>query len=195
MVKKISLKRLSQGSSSLRTRRPTGGGVKKKRYTKRAKKPRGGGRRGGKRTKKRGKKKKKSRGRKGRRSGGSCKAVTAAKKRKLRNILPLLKTLQDVRPHNNRSILLSHLDDEACEALYETLYNVMGNPKLGDKKKASLRKILWDQQDNIDFLTKSGKKFTPKLKRKKLAAMGGFPLAAILSAGIPLLLDLLTSKK
>jgi hypothetical protein len=156
--------------------------------------PSGGGRRRGKR---RGtsRAKRRSRGRKrksGRRGGG---ALDVGKKKKLKQLLPLLKTLQDVRPHNNRSILLSHLDDETCEALYETIYNVLGNDKLDPAERKKLRRKLWAHQEPLNFLTKSGKKFSPKLKRKKLAAIGGNPLFAVLGAAIPLLIDVLTNKR
>jgi hypothetical protein len=46
-------------------------------------------------------------------------------RRKHVKVLPLLRVLQDFKPKSRRSILLSHLDDESCEALYEAVANVM----------------------------------------------------------------------
>jgi hypothetical protein len=176
---RISLKQLPGSPVRLvgaHSRRPVGGG--KKRGHKNKKKPykKKGGKRGG-----------------GKKRGANT--LDNKKKKKLKQLLPLLKTLQGVKTSDNRSILLSHLDDEACEALYETIYNVIANDKLGPKERKKLRKALWAHQEPIHFLTKNGKKFTRKLKRKKLASMGGNPLGVILAAAIPLITNLLFKKR
>jgi hypothetical protein len=170
---KVSLKRLpGRAHVARRRRRPVGGGRRR------------GGRRRPKKTTKRRRPRRRGRG-----------ALEPSKKKKLRQILPLLKTLQGVKPQDNRSVLLSHLDDEACEAMYETLYNVMANEKIGPATRKKLRKKLWAHQEPMNFLTKNGKRYSPKLKRKKLAAMGGNPLGLILSAAIPFITDLLLGKR
>ena len=57
-------------------------------------------------------------------------------------ILPLLQALYDIKPVNRRSILLNHLDDEACEMIYETIRNVVFNEDLPKNARTRLKKNL-----------------------------------------------------
>lgn len=115
-----------------------------------------------------------------------------AKLEKAKRVLPLLRTLQDFKPKRNRSILLSHLDDEACEALYEAVANVMLNDRLHPAVRAKLSQLLKRHRRPMEILSDADAE--PALKRRHLAQMGGNPLSLILSAAIPILLDLFRAK-
>jgi len=113
---------------------------------------------------------------------------TAGEERKyLKRMLPLLQTIKDFKPKQRRSILLNHLDDEACETIYEAVANVLKNERVDPKTRLRLKKKLAAHKNDLRYLASPSKK--PALKKKKLAKMGGFPLTAILSAAIPLLLS------
>lgn len=209
--KKISLKKLSTSGHG-RVYRSTGGRVSK---PLRASNISGAGRRGGRRRRRVKRRKTTRRRRTKRRKGGkkrrrrrmkrrgtqsddddtfvASRLSSMGKKKKIKHILPLVKTLQDIKPRKNRSILLSHLDDEACQALYETIFNVLYSDKLHPSVRQKLKRILKHYKKPIEYL--GNKRHKASLKRKRLVAMGGFPLTAILSAAVPLLIDLLLPKK
>lgn len=103
-------------------------------------------------------------------------------------MLPLLQSLQDFKPANRRSILLSHLDDETCEMLYETIANVIQNEAIPPVTRARLRKALAPHKGAVRYIADKSK--PPALKKKKMVQMGGFVMSAIIGAAIPLLVDL-----
>lgn len=107
---------------------------------------------------------------------------------KKRAILTFLQTLKGLRPAQ-RTTILSHLDHESCEVLYETISNVLRNPDVTPSRRIRLRSVLSPHKNTLRFL--SSKQRSLSSKKKRLPQMGGFPLAAILSAAIPLLLGLL----
>jgi hypothetical protein len=114
------------------------------------------------------------------------------KKSNVKKIIPFLETLQDIKPSEKRSILLSHLNDETCEAIYETIKHVLYKQDLDPPIKSKLKELLTNHEKPLLYLSKNDKK--PALKKKQLVKMGGFPLAAILAVAIPLLMDLITKK-
>ena len=123
---------------------------------------------------------------------GAGKKSHAALAKKAEVVLPLLQSLSDVKPTNRRSILLSHLDDEACELLYETIRHVISNENVTPKDKTRLAKALGPHKKDILSIVdgaKGGGKKARALKKMKLAQMGGFPLAAVLRFAIPMLLS------
>lgn len=113
-------------------------------------------------------------------------------------VLPLLQSLSDVKPTNRRSILLSHLDDEACELLYETIRHVIQSENLPPRAKNHLAKALGPHKKDIMSVAgdsgRGGGKRSRALKRKKLAQMGGFPIGAVLRFAIPILLSAISGK-
>jgi len=112
---------------------------------------------------------------------------TATEEQKyLKRMLPLLQTIKDFKPKQRRSILLDHLDDEACETIYEAVANVLKNERVDPKTRSRLKKKLAPHKKDLRYLASFNKK--PTLKKKKLVKMGGFPLSAILNAAIPLMM-------
>jgi hypothetical protein len=120
------------------------------------------------------------------------KLSASARKEKARKVLPLLRVLQDFKPKSRRSILLSHLDDESCEALYEAVANVMLSDRIHPTVRAKLKRILNRNREPLTIL--SDKEADPALKKRHLTQMGGGVLSLILSTAIPLLIDLLRPK-
>jgi hypothetical protein len=120
------------------------------------------------------------------------KLSASARKEKARKVLPLLRVLQDFKPKSRRSILLSHLDDESCEALYEAVANVMLSDRIHPTVRAKLKRILNRNREPLTVL--SDKEADPALKKRHLTQMGGGVLSLILSTAIPLLVDLLRPK-
>jgi hypothetical protein len=120
------------------------------------------------------------------------KLSASARKEKARKVLPLLRVLQDFKPKSRRSILLSHLDDESCEALYEAVANVMLSDRIHPTVRAKLKRILNRNREPLTIL--SDKEADPALKKRHLTQMGGGVLSLILSTAIPLLVDLLRPK-
>ncbi len=110
----------------------------------------------------------------------------AKSKKALKKILPFLQVLKDIKPVQ-RKILLAHLDDQSLNNICEATSNVLHNPNLTSKQKTRLRRYLNPHKSSIRYLSR--KKTTVKNKKKKLFEIGGNPLAFILSAAIPLLID------
>lgn len=115
-----------------------------------------------------------------------------ATKLKIKKILPFLETLQDVKCGQNRSILLSHLNDEACQTLYQTIANILASDRLHPTVKEKLKNLLRDHKDS--FLNIVDEEKSSALKKKELMKIGGFPLSAVLAAAVPLMLDLIKPK-
>ncbi len=105
-----------------------------------------------------------------------------------RQALPLFDTLTKTGG-KQRSILLGHLNDESCQALYQAVHNVLVNPNVTSKQKKRLQTVLLPHAKQVRYLADYKK--SEKAKRKKLLQLGGFPLATILSVAIPLLMRIL----
>lgn len=103
-----------------------------------------------------------------------------------RRQIPLLQTLKELKP-THRSIMLGHMNDESCEAIYKAVRNVLQSNKIGTKEKKNLRSKLLPYKNEVRAL--SNDKKSRKSKRKTLLQLGGFPLSTILSVAIPLLLQ------
>ena len=113
-------------------------------------------------------------------------------KRRLREILPFLQTFKDLQP-TQRGIMLAHLDDKSCEVLYEAISNVLQNPTVTEAQRKRLKKVLQPHRQCLrSLISRRGSRAS---KRKKLQQIGGFPFAAILGTAIPLLVNLLTSRR
>jgi len=106
-------------------------------------------------------------------------------KRKARAVLPLLNAIRSVKSPQLQNALLSKLSDDACEELYEMIANVLVNPKVKAATRTRLRKVLAPHKPCLRYMAK--KSNPPTLKRRRLMQVGGFPLAAIINAAIPLL--------
>lgn len=110
-------------------------------------------------------------------------------KKRLREILPFLQTFKELRP-TQRCILIAHIDDVSCEVLCETICNVLKNPKVASKQRTKLKRLLQPHKNSLRAL--STPSTSKSVKKKKLHQLGGFPLSALLSTAIPLLLSRLT---
>jgi len=102
-------------------------------------------------------------------------------------LIPFVKSLASIKNHDHRCILMSHLDYDSCELIYEVIYNVISNKSIPPKKREQLQKILHPHQNNLRYMASKKKK--PALKKKRLTQIGGNPLAIILSTAIPLLMQ------
>ena len=111
-----------------------------------------------------------------------------ASKSRLRALLPFLQILKDLSP-NQRAIILAHINDSSCEAIYETVSNVLRNKSVSEADARRLRKLLAPHKACLRSLVSN--RVSGSQKRKKLYRIGGLPLASILAVGIPLLLSLI----
>lgn len=139
---------------------------------------------GGKRKSKSGKKKKKKR--------THYKNHKRCSMKRLSKILPFLQTFKELRP-SQRGIMLAHLDDSSCKILQETIANVLRNPSVSESRKKKLRKVLQPHKSALRNLARGSS--SGGAKKKTLYKIGGLPLAAILSTAIPILLDVIRSRK
>lgn len=106
----------------------------------------------------------------------------------MRVILPFLQIFKELRP-NQRTILLSHIDDRSCEAIFEAFANVLRNDKVSPATRKRLKRSLAPHKNCLRTII--NRRASCKTKRKKLQQLGGFPFAAIISAAIPLLMSAL----
>jgi len=102
-------------------------------------------------------------------------------------LIPFVKTLASIKNPDHRCILMSHLDLDSCELIYETIFNVISNKSIPVKKRQQLQKVLQPHQNNLRYMANKNNKAT--LKKKRLTQIGGNPLGIILSTAIPLLLE------
>lgn len=115
----------------------------------------------------------------------SCKSVVGEKR--ARKLLPLLQALKGMKPHQ-RNEIVGHLDQEGCDMLYETIRNVLYGTLLNDDQGRKLAKRLRPHTSSLRYLSKMS--HSPKIKKQRLKQYGGNILLPILSAAIPLLIDL-----
>ena len=109
-------------------------------------------------------------------------------KKRLRAMLPFLQILKDLTP-NQRAIILAHINDSSCEAIYETVSNVLRNKSVSEADARKLKRFLAPHKTCLRSL--ASKRLSSTQKRRKLYQIGGLPLATILGVGIPLLLSLI----
>lgn len=120
------------------------------------------------------------------------KNAARASRAKLEKILPMLQSLKKASP-KYRPILLSHMDGPSCNAMYETIHNVLTNPRVPVGQRKKLRKMLFPYKNELRYLATQ---LNSETKKRKLIQMGGtIPFGSILSTAIPLLLNVLRSSK
>lgn len=114
--------------------------------------------------------------------------VPRLSERKRSTLLPLLSVLEQLSPES-RIIILSHLDDCAREALIDVISTVIRSSLVDDVEQEFMQEELIPFKENIRYLVDT--KFKNKNKKKDhLIKIGGSPMSAILSTGIPILLRL-----
>lgn len=111
--------------------------------------------------------------------------------KKLKETIPMLEILKELKPYQ-RQIIIEHLDDGACESLQECLTTVLKKGQNSTYKK-KISKCINENRKTFEHILAVKK--NKKNQRKLLARVGGNPLGFILSAAVPLLLDLVLKKK
>ena len=110
----------------------------------------------------------------------------------IRKHIPLLQILKELKEHQ-RQIIIDHLDLSACSSLTKCISTVlMGDKKIHPNQRKIIAKLI--KTNKTDLRKILGKKPSAKNHQKvkrDLARIGGNPLMFLLSAGIPLLLDLI----
>jgi hypothetical protein len=105
-------------------------------------------------------------------------------KRQIRKTLPLLDVLKRAS-HGQSCILLAHLDEEGCNAVYDCVAIVLSGKNISKRKRSSLLRILEADRQNLRFIANPKKSL--RQKRKKLTQVGG-SIKHILTSAIPILL-------
>ena len=109
--------------------------------------------------------------------------------RKKKVVLPLMQTLVGMTP-SQRTIIMHHLDDTSQDMLLDVVQYVLSSSenKLPKEKVQGLSEILSEHKCDLRYMCNNKK--SCKLRRRKMKQMGGFPLGLVLSAAIPMLLNL-----
>jgi hypothetical protein len=108
--------------------------------------------------------------------------------RKKRVLLPLLQVLKSMKPEY-RVIILSHLDDETRDSLYETITDVLNSDRVPFRRRLYLKSKLSPYKDHLRYLADRNKN-SGYGKKKRLAQVGGGPMSHVLKTAIPLLLNI-----
>ena len=107
--------------------------------------------------------------------------------RNKRVLLPLLHILKSMRS-DHRVILMSHLDDEARDAIYQTIFKTLTSSKVPLRKRLFLKSKLLPYKSHLRYLASSSK--PSRAKKRRLAQMGGGAMSDVLRVAIPLLINL-----
>ena len=109
----------------------------------------------------------------------------------LRRHIPLLQVLKELTGYQ-RQIVMDHLDLSSCNALAHSVSTVLHKGQSSVKNKKRIARLIRANKSLFSDIvgTRICKKNCQK-KKRALARVGGNPLGAILSTGIPLLLSLL----
>ena len=106
-------------------------------------------------------------------------------------VLPLLQSLISMTP-GQRTIILNHLDETTLDKLVEVSEYVLtaSRQQLPKDKVDGLSSNLLEHKCDLQY--KCNHKKSHKLRRQRMKKMGGFPLGLILSAAIPMLMNLIS---
>ena len=88
--------------------------------------------------------------------------------------------------------MVRHLSDESCEMLYETIRNVLNSNLLSPQQMNKLRAKLTSHRGLLRYLSKQD--VPTAMKRRRFSQHGSGFLLPILSAAVPLLMNLLQGK-
>ncbi len=105
---------------------------------------------------------------------------------KLSEFLPLFQIIGELEPAK-RQILLTHLDTPSTKALIRSIADLLtlGDVNLPPELKSKIRRAVRSNRSAFKVVCGSG---AVGKKRNALTAVGGGPLALLLSTVIPLLL-------
>jgi hypothetical protein len=109
---------------------------------------------------------------------------------KLKKAIPLCRALCKL-DEEERAALLSYLDGDGRDVLYQCMHNCLYNKAIPRDKRHELRDKLSGKAKVIAYLAKAGNNL--EKKRRMLTQHGGSILPTILSAALPLLLSLFSS--
>jgi hypothetical protein len=107
--------------------------------------------------------------------------------KKLKKTIPFCRALCKL-DDEERSTLLTYLNSEGRDVLYQCMHNCLYNKAIPKEKRHALRATLSGKAKVITYLAKAGNNL--EKKRRMLTQHGGSILPAILSAALPLLLSL-----
>lgn len=99
----------------------------------------------------------------------------------------MLQALKSMKP-DDRIILMSHLNDKAKDALYETVAQVLQNEKLPEGKRRSLIRKLKPHKEAVRKLALN--RHRPASRRRSVVQLGGSPMGYVLDAALPLFVSL-----
>ena len=111
----------------------------------------------------------------------------------LKTCIPFIHAIKSV-PSKYRPIILDHLDNNSREILYATIEKVVkAKPETHTKGVVKkVKKYCGLHKDKFRYLSKV--KGSSLRKKKILSQVGGFPLAAILSTAVPILIDYISKR-
>lgn len=108
------------------------------------------------------------------------------KKSQLKKLLPLLTLLSKSKPEAVKD-LLTHLNENACEGIYECVCNLLHNENIPFKKRSLVGKKLLNYKSQLRII---GNQSSRARKNKSLKQVGG-SLSLILATVLPLLVTYL----
>ncbi len=88
----------------------------------------------------------------------------------------------------DRIIMMSHLNNEAKDALYKTVTHVMSSENLSGGRRNRLKSKLSPYKKILSYFSSS--RSTPSGRRKRVVQLGGSPMNYILNAALPLFVNL-----
>jgi len=120
----------------------------------------------------------------------ACKKKKSNSEGKFRRQIPLLKVLKDLKPEA-RAIILASLDSSSCNEIVSCVRKVLQGKKLNSRTKKRIAKALSPQKNLYRDLINTN---SFKAKKEILPKLGG-SISLILSAAIPILLEIARAKK
>ncbi len=109
--------------------------------------------------------------------------------RKTRQVLPLLEVLRKMKPAH-RVIVLAHLNDATRDDIYATVAKVLTSRSISESEKVRLRRKLGPHKQLLRYLADGNKRKNKRKKKDVLMQVGAGPMGHVLSAAVPMMLDL-----
>ena len=115
------------------------------------------------------------------------------KLKRKRVLLPLLNILKSL-PAPKRSVLISYLNHDTLDGLYELIIDLNRSSKIPFHIRYKLAKKLRSSCDDFDCMIRGAekkphKKPSPKVQMRRLIHLGGSPMADMYKVAVPYLLN------
>ena len=111
-------------------------------------------------------------------------------KKRLSVMIPLLETLKQM-DNKQQTLLLDHLDDNAYDMIYDSVARTLQKVKKGERDKFS--EMLSPFKQDLQHVIRRSK--GGGVKKKVIKSIGGGPLTSLLSAAVPILVELFANKQ